>query len=154
MLTIPAAFAMNWGIGRVAMEYFRNPGMPAEQLKEKNKKNNPGNREPGLVTEGDRGSTTRRNRGVGDGGLRVTAGGDEYGGHTGGTTAAVGVRRRWHHIAKSNWGGAVAGGSTREVSAMPDSVRRASACLRVECTARIERRPPQGQHNTSVPKVL
>ena len=33
LLTIPAAFAMNWGIGRVAMEYFRNPGMPAEQLK-------------------------------------------------------------------------------------------------------------------------
>ena len=33
LLTVPAAFAMNWGIGRVAMEYFRNPGMPAEQLK-------------------------------------------------------------------------------------------------------------------------
>lgn len=33
LLTIPAAFAMNWGIGRVAMEYFRNPGMPREQLK-------------------------------------------------------------------------------------------------------------------------
>ncbi|MBL8916946.1 MAG: SCP2 sterol-binding domain-containing protein [Archangium sp.] len=33
LLTVPAAFAMNWGIGRVAMEYFRNPGMPREQLK-------------------------------------------------------------------------------------------------------------------------
>lgn len=33
LLTIPAAFAMNWGIGRVAMEYFRNPGIPREQLK-------------------------------------------------------------------------------------------------------------------------
>lgn len=33
LLTIPAAFAMNWGIGRVAMEYFRNPGMPREQIK-------------------------------------------------------------------------------------------------------------------------
>lgn len=33
LLTVPAAFAMNWGIGRVAMEYFRNPGMPKEQLK-------------------------------------------------------------------------------------------------------------------------
>lgn len=33
LLTVPAAFAMNWGIGRVAMEYFRNPGMPSESLK-------------------------------------------------------------------------------------------------------------------------
>ena len=33
LLTIPAAFAMNWGIGRVAMEYFRDPDMPAEQLR-------------------------------------------------------------------------------------------------------------------------
>ncbi len=33
LLTVPAAFAMNWGIGRVAMEYFRNPGMPTAQLK-------------------------------------------------------------------------------------------------------------------------
>lgn len=33
LLTVPAAFAMNWGIGRVAMEYFRNPGMPREQLR-------------------------------------------------------------------------------------------------------------------------
>lgn len=33
LLTVPAAFAMNWGIGRVAMEYFRNPGMPKESLK-------------------------------------------------------------------------------------------------------------------------
>lgn len=33
LLTVPAAFAMNWAIGRVAMEYFRSPGMPREQLK-------------------------------------------------------------------------------------------------------------------------
>ncbi len=33
LLTVPAAFAMNWGIGRVAMEYFRTPGLPKEQLK-------------------------------------------------------------------------------------------------------------------------
>jgi uncharacterized protein (DUF697 family) len=33
LLTVPAAFAANWGIGRVAMEYFQNPGAPAEQLK-------------------------------------------------------------------------------------------------------------------------
>lgn len=33
LLTVPAAFAMNWAIGRVAMEYFRNPGLPTEQLK-------------------------------------------------------------------------------------------------------------------------
>ncbi|MFZ5442476.1 MAG: DUF697 domain-containing protein [Myxococcota bacterium] len=33
LLTVPAAFAMNWGIGRVAMEYFRSPGLPKEQLK-------------------------------------------------------------------------------------------------------------------------
>ncbi len=33
LLTVPAAFAANWGIGRVAMEHFRNPGTPREQLK-------------------------------------------------------------------------------------------------------------------------
>jgi len=33
LLTVPAAFAANWGIGRVAMEYFRNPGAPRVQLK-------------------------------------------------------------------------------------------------------------------------
>lgn len=33
LMTVPAAFAMNWAIGRVAMEYFKNPGMPSEQLK-------------------------------------------------------------------------------------------------------------------------
>ncbi len=33
LLTVPAAFAMNWAIGRVAMEYFKHPGMPSEQLK-------------------------------------------------------------------------------------------------------------------------
>jgi uncharacterized protein (DUF697 family) len=33
LLTVPAAFAANWGIGRVAMEYFRHPGATKEQLK-------------------------------------------------------------------------------------------------------------------------
>lgn len=33
LLTVPAAFAMNWGIGRVAMEYFRNPNMTSDSLK-------------------------------------------------------------------------------------------------------------------------
>lgn len=32
LLTVPAAFAANWGIGRVAMEYFRSPGLTKEQL--------------------------------------------------------------------------------------------------------------------------
>lgn len=33
LLTVPAAFAANWGIGRVAVEYFRNPGAPKDHLK-------------------------------------------------------------------------------------------------------------------------
>ena len=33
LLTVPAAFAANWGIGRVATEYFRNPGAPKDQLR-------------------------------------------------------------------------------------------------------------------------
>jgi uncharacterized protein (DUF697 family) len=33
LLTVPAAFAANWGIGRVAMEYFKNPGMTKDQFK-------------------------------------------------------------------------------------------------------------------------
>jgi len=33
LLTVPAAFAMNWAIGRVAMEYFKDPAMPREQLR-------------------------------------------------------------------------------------------------------------------------
>lgn len=33
LLTIPAAFAANWGMGRLAMEYFRHPGLSKEQLK-------------------------------------------------------------------------------------------------------------------------
>lgn len=33
LLTVPAAFAMNWAIGRVAMEYFRTPGMTRDQLR-------------------------------------------------------------------------------------------------------------------------
>lgn len=32
LLTVPAAFAANWGIGRVAVEYFRNPGAPQDHL--------------------------------------------------------------------------------------------------------------------------
>ena len=66
----------------------------------------------------------------------------------------VGVKRLAdRHTARSNCGGAVAGGSSREGSATPSWVRRASACLRVEWTARMERLPPQGQRNTSLPKV-
>ena len=33
LLTVAPAFAMNWAIGRVAIEYFRNPGIPSDQLK-------------------------------------------------------------------------------------------------------------------------
>jgi uncharacterized protein (DUF697 family) len=33
LLTVPAAFAMNWAIGRVAMEYFKNPDLPKDQLR-------------------------------------------------------------------------------------------------------------------------
>ena len=33
LITIPAAFAANWGIGRVAMEYFKNPGLTREALR-------------------------------------------------------------------------------------------------------------------------
>jgi uncharacterized protein (DUF697 family) len=33
LLTVPAAFAANWAIGRVAMDYFRNPGVTREQMK-------------------------------------------------------------------------------------------------------------------------
>ena len=35
LLTIPAAYAANWGIGRVAIEYFKNPGaVSSENLQE------------------------------------------------------------------------------------------------------------------------
>lgn len=34
LLTVPAAFAANWAIGRVAMEYFRNPDVSKAALKE------------------------------------------------------------------------------------------------------------------------
>ncbi len=34
LLTVPAAFAANWAIGRVAMEYFKNPGTSRERLRE------------------------------------------------------------------------------------------------------------------------
>lgn len=33
LLTVPAAFAMNWAIGRVAMEYFSTPGLTRDQLR-------------------------------------------------------------------------------------------------------------------------
>lgn len=33
LLTVPAAFAANWAIGRVAMEYFSHPGVTREQMK-------------------------------------------------------------------------------------------------------------------------
>jgi uncharacterized protein (DUF697 family) len=33
MLTVPAAFAANWAMGRVALEYFKNPGVSREQLR-------------------------------------------------------------------------------------------------------------------------
>ena len=34
LLTIPAAFAANWAMGRVAIEYFRSPGTSREKLKQ------------------------------------------------------------------------------------------------------------------------
>jgi uncharacterized protein (DUF697 family) len=34
LLTVPAAFAANWGIGRVAMEYFKNPGLTKDDLRD------------------------------------------------------------------------------------------------------------------------
>lgn len=34
LLTVPAAFAANWAIGRVALEYFKNPGASKEYLRQ------------------------------------------------------------------------------------------------------------------------
>jgi uncharacterized protein (DUF697 family) len=34
LITIPAAFAANWAIGRVACEYFRSPGSSKERLRQ------------------------------------------------------------------------------------------------------------------------
>ncbi|ATB38200.1 hypothetical protein CYFUS_003633 [Cystobacter fuscus] len=34
MLTVAPAFAANWAMGRVAMEYFKNPGLTGDSLKE------------------------------------------------------------------------------------------------------------------------
>ena len=34
LLTVAPAFAANWAMGRVAMEYFKNPGLNADSLKE------------------------------------------------------------------------------------------------------------------------
>ena len=47
----------------------------------------------------------------------------------------------------------MAGGRMREGTVMPLAVSLCSAALRVECTARMVRRPPHGQRSTSVPKV-
>jgi len=33
LLTVPAAFAANWAMGRVAIEYFKDPSAPREQLR-------------------------------------------------------------------------------------------------------------------------
>lgn len=33
LLTMPAAFAANWAIGRVAIEHFKHPGMSKDKLK-------------------------------------------------------------------------------------------------------------------------
>ena len=61
---------------------------------------------------------------------------------------AAGCQRK-----RSSSGGAVAGGRSRDGRRKPSEVRRSSAALRVEWRARMERRPPQGQRKTSVPKV-
>jgi uncharacterized protein (DUF697 family) len=34
LLTVPAAFAASWAMGRVAMEYFKNPGLSKDALKD------------------------------------------------------------------------------------------------------------------------
>ena len=34
LLTVPAAFAANWAMGRVAMEYFKNPGLSREEIRD------------------------------------------------------------------------------------------------------------------------
>ncbi|HYV44791.1 MAG TPA: SCP2 sterol-binding domain-containing protein [Myxococcaceae bacterium] len=34
LLTIPAAFAASWAMGRVAMEYFKNPGMTKDAMRD------------------------------------------------------------------------------------------------------------------------
>jgi len=34
LLTIPAAFAANWAMGRVAIEYFRTPGQSKDKLRQ------------------------------------------------------------------------------------------------------------------------
>lgn len=34
LFTVPAAFAANWGIGRVAMEYFKNPSLSRDQMRD------------------------------------------------------------------------------------------------------------------------
>jgi len=34
LLAVPAAFAANWAMGRVAMEYFKNPGMSRDAMRE------------------------------------------------------------------------------------------------------------------------
>ena len=120
---------------------------------EKNKKHKPGNREPKLVTEARLGAAEVGSTRVG---VAVSA---EVSGRRSAAGTPVGRRRGRHqargglHIESDNCGGAVAGGSTREGKVTPSSVRRASACLRVEWRRLMVRLPPQGQRNTSVPKV-
>ncbi len=46
----------------------------------------------------------------------------------------------------------MAGGRMRDGTGMPRAVSLCSAALRVEYSARMVRRPPQGQRRTSVPK--
>jgi len=117
------------------------------------KKHKPGNREPKLVTEARLGAAEVGSTRVG---VAVSA---EVSGRRSAAGTPVGRRRGRHqargglHIESDNCGGAVAGGSTREGKVTPSSVRRASACLRVEWRRLMVRLPPQGQRNTSVPKV-
>ncbi len=47
----------------------------------------------------------------------------------------------------------MAGGRMRDGTGMPREVSLCSSALRVECNARMVRRPPQGQRSRSVPKV-
>ena len=117
------------------------------------KKNKPGNREPKLVTEARLGAAEVGSTRVGE---AVSA---EVSGRRSAAGPPVGRRRGRHqargglHIESDNCGGAVAGGSTREGKVTPSSVRRAWACLRVEWRRLMVRLAPQGQRNTSVPKV-
>ena len=121
------------------------------------KKNNPANREPAPEAEVEAGRRGVVRRGEAER-FRVRWAAGEGVAKVSGRTcdeAAVALREAGgvRHIERSNCGGAVAGGSTREGSAPPSSARRASASLRVEWRLLMVRRPPQGHRSTSVPKV-